>query len=52
MRNPAVVIYVDLQKVFDTVPFERLQFKVEQAGIREPILKWTEGFVEERNTMF
>ena len=41
---PVGVIYLDLQKAFDSVPHNRLLLKVESYGICGKFLNWIKGF--------
>ena len=41
-------IYLDLRKVFDTVPHQRLVNKLEGYGIKGNLLKWVEDFLRDR----
>ena len=40
--------YLDLQKAFDTVPYNRLLLKLESIGISGNILKWIKRFLSDR----
>ena len=42
------VIFLDIAKAFDTVPHQRLLLKLNNVGIRGPLLKWTESFLSGR----
>ena len=42
------VIYLDFQKAFDTVPHQRLLYKLQSYGIRGNLLKWIESFLSDR----
>ena len=44
--QPVDVIYLDLQKAFDTVPHNRLIRKVESYGISGKFLNWIKGFAQ------
>ena len=41
-------IYLDLQKVFDSVPYNRLLLKVESYGISGKFLGWIKSFLSDR----
>ena len=41
-------IYLDIQKAFDTVPYNRLLLKLEKMGISGNILKWIKCFLSDR----
>ena len=43
------IAILDLSKVFDTVPHDRLLHKIHQYGIRGNIHKWLTSFLTERN---
>ena len=45
---PVDVNYLDCKKAFDTVPHKRLMAKLYGYGIQGRILKWIEGFLENR----
>ena len=38
------VVYLDFAKAFDSVPHQRLLFKLQQYGITGPILDWIKSF--------
>ena len=38
------IIYLDFRKAFNTVPVQRLIFKLEKLGIRGGLLTWIEDF--------
>lgn len=42
------IIYLDFQKAFDTVPHERLIFKLRSVGIVGGILKWIQRWLRDR----
>ena len=46
---PVDVIYLDLQKAFDSVPHNRLLCKVESYGICGKFLNWIKGFLMDRD---
>ncbi|VEN57253.1 unnamed protein product [Callosobruchus maculatus] len=46
---PIDVIYVDFEKAFDTVPIERLLYKLEHFGIRGQLLKWIRAYLSDRS---
>ena len=41
-------IFLDLQKAFDTVPHQRLLFKIKKMGINGKIYAWIESFLMDR----
>ena len=41
-------IYLDLQKAYETVPYNRLLLKLESIGISGNILKWIKRFLSDR----
>ena len=43
------VIALDLSKAFDRVPHKRLLYKLNNYGIRGPILQWIQSFLENRS---
>ena len=45
---PVDVIYLDLQKAFDSVPHNRLLVKVESYGISGKFLVWIKSFLSDR----
>ena len=45
---PIDVVYMDLQKAFDTVPHKRLLYKIEYYGIMGNLLRWIAGFLSNR----
>ena len=45
---PVDVIYLDLQKAFDSVPHNRLLVKVESYGISSKFLAWIKSFLSDR----
>ena len=47
--QPVDVIYLDLQKAFDSVPHNRLLRKVESYGISGKFLNWIKGFLMDRD---
>ena len=44
------VIYLDFRKAFDTVPVQRLVFKLEKLGVRGRLLTWVEDFLTNRKS--
>ena len=42
------VIYMDFEKAFDKVPHKRLLSKLESYGVNIEIIKWIEGFLQDR----
>ena len=46
--SPVDVIYLDLQKAFDSVPHNRLLLKVESYGISGKFLGWIKSFLSDR----
>ena len=49
---PVDVIYMDLQKAFDTVLHKCLLYKIEYYGITSKLLKWIAGFLSDRRQCF
>ena len=45
---PVDVIYLDLQKAFDSVPHNRLLVKVDSYGISGKLLAWIKSFLSDR----
>ena len=45
---PVEAIYLDLRKVFDTVPHKRLLTKLEGYGVRGNLLNWIKDFLSDR----
>ena len=45
---PVGIIYMDLQKAFDTVPHKCLQYKIEYYGITGNLLRWIAEFLSNR----
>ena len=41
---PVDVIYIELQKAFESVPHKRLLYKIEHYGITGNFLRWIDGF--------
>ncbi|KAJ3662573.1 hypothetical protein Zmor_006915 [Zophobas morio] len=46
---PVDIIYLDFAKAFDRVPHRRLIHKLENSGIRGPLLQWIKAFLCGRN---
>ena len=46
--SPVDVIYMDLQKDFDSVPHKCLLYKIEHYGITGNLLRWIDGFLSNR----
>ena len=46
--NPVDEIFLDIQKAFDTVPHQRLLYKLEKVGIQGDLLQWIASFLSER----
>ena len=42
------VIYSDFAKALDTVPHQRLIWKLKQAGVRGRVVSWVESFLRNR----
>ena len=45
---PVDTIYLDFRKAFDSVPHQRLLLKLENYGIRGPLLQWIRAFLTGR----
>ena len=45
---PIDIVYMDLQKAFDTVPHKRLLYKIKYYGITGNLLRWIAGFLSNR----
>ena len=45
---PVDVVYMDLQKAFETVPHERLLYKIKYYRIIGNLLRWIAGFLSNR----
>ena len=43
------VVILDFSKAFDTVPHDRLLYKLESYGIRGNLLKWSQSFLYDRH---
>ena len=48
MENRWIVIYLDFQKAFDTVPHKRLIARLEEIGITGKLLNWIEKWLKGR----
>lgn len=46
--RPVDVVYLDYEKAFDTVPIERLLYKLDHFGIRGELLQWIACFLRNR----
>ena len=42
------IIYLDMAKAFDRVPHEKLLYKLEMLGIRNPLLSWIRDYLSNR----
>ena len=42
------VIYLDMAKAFDRVPHEKLLYKLEMLGLRNPLLTWIKDYLTNR----
>ena len=42
------VIYLDMAKAFDKVPHEKLLYKLEMVGVRDPLLAWLRSYLANR----
>ena len=42
------VIYLDMAKTFDKVPHEKLLYKLEMVGVRDPLLAWLRSYLANR----
>ena len=47
-HNPLDVVYLDFQKAFDSVPHQRLLWKLRSYGVSGKLLKWIESFLVNR----
>nr|VZI49929.1 unnamed protein product [Spirometra erinaceieuropaei] len=47
--NVVLAIYIDFKKAFDSVPHQRLFYKLRNAGIRERLLVWIQSFLAGRS---
>nr|VZI26714.1 unnamed protein product [Spirometra erinaceieuropaei] len=47
--NVAHVAYIDFKKAFDSVPHQRLPYKLSRIGVRGKLLKWIENFLVGRS---
>ena len=47
-NKPTDVVYLDLQKAFDTVPHNRLITKLQGYGIKGDLCNWIQDFLSER----
>ena len=45
---PVDIIYLDFQKDFDKVPYQRLLLKLKARGIRDDIIDWIEKWLTDR----
>ena len=45
---PVDIVYMDLQKAFDTVLHKRLLYKIEYCGITGNLLRWISRFLSNR----
>ena len=46
--SPVDIIYLDFQKAFDKVPYQRLLLKLKVHGIRDGIIDWIEQCLTDR----
>ncbi|CAM5146477.1 unnamed protein product [Natator depressus] len=46
--DPVDIVYLDFQKAFDKVPYQRLLCKLSCHGIRGKILSWTENWLKDK----
>ncbi|CAM4425189.1 unnamed protein product [Lepidochelys kempii] len=46
--DPVEIVYLDFQKAFDKVPYQRLLHKLSCHGIRGKILSWIENWLKDR----
>lgn len=44
------VIYLDMAKAFDRVPPEKLMYKLEMLGFRNPLLAWIKDYLTNRQS--
>ena len=47
-KEPVDVAYLDFRKAFDSVPHQRLIQKLNDLGVRGPLLRWIEAFLTGR----
>nr|VZI12529.1 unnamed protein product [Spirometra erinaceieuropaei] len=47
--NVVHVAYIDFKKAFDSVPHQRLLYKLSRIGVRGKLLKWIENFLVSRS---
>lgn len=47
--QPIDIIYLDFSRAFDSVPLNRLIYKLDHCGIRGKLLSWIEAFVKQRS---
>nr|VZI49739.1 unnamed protein product [Spirometra erinaceieuropaei] len=47
--NVVHVAYIDFKKAFDSVPHQRLLYKLSRTGVRGKLLKWIENFLVGRS---
>ena len=46
--SPVDIIYLDFQKAFDKVPYQRLELKLKAHGIGDSIIDWIEQWLTDR----
>lgn len=50
-RNQVLVVFIDFSKAFDTLNYPTLFSKLNQVGIRGPLLEWFHNYHTNRNTV-
>ena len=46
--SPVDVVYLDFQKAFDKVPYQRLLIKLKAYGIGESMINWIQAWLTDR----
>ena len=46
--SPVDIIYLDVQKAFDKVPYQKVLFKLKTHGIGDGIIDWIEQWLTDR----